>query len=466
METTDLRIPCFLSRFRSTTLVIVASLMCGLYSFACGQDQRAHHDSSTQLLKFYRGYSETEVALVEFVSRGKITWRSRYCEGICLLSLDEDNSEPVRDLIQNLRFIELAEFNGIVQPLSGPCSAPITPNDSLYSQQWAINNTGQFGGTSGSDTHVDCAWTVTTGTNELVAVLDNGLNCNFAGPEFNGQLWTNSAEQSGIPGLDDDLNGYVDDIHGWNFNADDEDIFSGGSFHGAACAGLIVAKQNNGQGVSGVAPGCKLMVLKTAGGPFQNPATVDMYLKAAEYAAMMGVRTLSISQRYYDWSQIWYEHTDKMGRSAGVLFVVGAGNEDKDLNQYFGTGFVPASFGCTLSNVVTVAGVYTKDQLCDVSICGYASNYGSNCVLLGAPGGDLWTTNADGGGSPAYQLFGGTSGATPIFAGIAAMVRATHPTWTPAQVRDRLRTSARPISSLQTTTISGGVVDAWAAIQP
>jgi thermitase len=158
--------------------------------------------------------------------------------------------------------IEFAEPDFILKP----SQTTTTANDPNYSQLYGLNNTGQTGGTSGADIDAPEAWSTTTGsTSTVVAVIDTGTDIKH--PDLKNNIWTNPGETAGN-GIDDDRNGYVDDVNGWDFANNDASVFDSASedSHGTHVAGIIAAEGNNNLGVVGVNWKAKIMPLKFLGG--------------------------------------------------------------------------------------------------------------------------------------------------------------------------------------------------------
>lgn len=190
-----------------------------------------------------------------------------------------------------------------------------------------------------------------------------------------------------------------------------------------------------------------------------------MVVAALEYAAQKELKVVNISYIFAGYSQALYDTCKDMGEK-NMVIVCGSGNAGQNLNNFQGTGWVPGSFGGVLENVITVAGLTPKDLLCTVSEVGYNSGYGTQVALVAAPGAYVWSTTNDNSGQPAYELVGGTSLASPHVAGIVAMIQATHPTWGPTEIRKRIKDTARNVPALSNYTISSGVIDAYACVQP
>ncbi len=284
-----------------------------------------------------------------------------------------------------------------------------TPNDALWSDMWHARTL-----------KVDLAWDLTRGSsNIIVAVIDTGVLTTH--PDLAGNIWVNTGE---IPnnGLDDDGNGYVDDRNGYDFGYNDP-IPNDVNGHGTSCAGLVAAVQDNTIGVTGTAPFAKIMSLKASidSGYFYDSANVGCYL----YAQEMGAKILSCSFYSDRVSQIERDAIDFCWNN-GVLPIVASGNASSILPFY------PAAY----ENVLAVAATDEANNKAGFS------NYGS-WVDVASPGTALRTTTASGGYTSG---FGGTSGATPQVAGIAALIWGAVPGMTNAQVRSILEDSATPLT--------------------
>lgn len=321
-----------------------------------------------------------------------------------------------------------------------------TPNDTHFGLQWGLHNTGQsIGGDLGSpDADIDGpeAWNVSTGDpNFVVAIIDTGTQ--YTHPDLAANIWTNPGEVAGN-GIDDDGNGYVDDVRGWDFwdhdnNPDDP------SGHGTHTAGTVGAVGDNGIGVAGVNWRCKLMPLRFLGpsGGYTSDAVL-----AVQYAAQKGVQVSNNSWGGGGFSQSLYDAIDA-AKSVGHLFCAAAGNNGTNIDS---SPFYPASY--TLDNLISVAATDNDDARASFS------NYGVSSVDLGAPGVSIASTYPGNG----YVYLSGTSMATPHVAGVAALVYAQNPGWSYGQVRNRLLSTVRPAASMAGVTASGGILDAAAAL--
>jgi len=311
-----------------------------------------------------------------------------------------------------------------------------TPNDPAYPQLWGLNNTGQSGGTPDADIDAPEAWDIQTGNpNTVIGVLDTGVDYNH--PDLVDNIWTNPGETAG-DGIDNDSNGYIDDVRGWDFAYNDNDP-SDVDGHGTHVSGTIAGKGNNGVGVTGVAWNAKIMPLKFLddGG---SGYTSDAIL-ALNYATAKGVKLTNNSWGGIPYSQGLYDAINSAGQQ-GALFIAAAGNDygnNNDINPAY-----PASYD--LPNIISVASTTRTDALSGFS------NYGPTSVDLGAPGSEIYSSLPGGN----YGLLSGTSMASPHVSGGAALVWSQNPTWTAQQVKNQLLQTTDPISALSGRTVSGG----------
>ena len=321
------------------------------------------------------------------------------------------------------------------------------PNDTDYSKLWGLHNDGQTGGKAGCDIDAETAWEYTTGSKEIVvAVIDTGVDYNH--PDLANNMWTNPGEIPGN-GVDDDGNGFIDDVYGWDFiNGDADPMDDHG--HGSHCAGTIGGVGNNGQGVAGINWNVRIMALKA--GSAQGGLTTASIIGSIDYSVQMGARLSSNSYGGYGYSQAEYDAVKAAG-DAGMLFVAAAGNETNDNDSF---PAYPASFD--LDCVVAVAATDHKDDMA------YFSNWGATTVDLGAPGVDIWSTAPTALVPSGYQNMSGTSMACPHVAGAAALIFAADPTLTATAVKGLLLEYADPVDALAGKCVSGGRLNVGAII--
>jgi len=356
------------------------------------------------------------------------------------------NLSQMRIALQNTAGVERVEYNYRVSVLQ-------IPNDAFFSQLWGFDNFGQTGGIFNADINAPEAWDITTGSpNTLVAVIDTGVD--YTHPDLADNIWTNPGEIPGN-GIDDDLNGYVDDIHGYDFAYNDGDPFDDFG-HGTHVAGTIAAVGNNGIGVTGVNWQAKIMAVKmldaTGGGT--TAAAVESVL----YATNMGAKISNNSWGGGGFSQALLDAI-LAANDSGALFVAAAGNasSNNDLFPEF-----PASYDAP--NIISVAATDHNDFMA------YFSNYGATTVDLGAPGVSIYSTvpaigNPCCSNSIGYMYLDGTSMASPHVAGAATLLMSYFSTETHLQIKQRLLGSAQPIASLSGITVTGGRLDIVSSLE-
>jgi large repetitive protein len=304
------------------------------------------------------------------------------------------------------------------------------PNDHYFALQWALNNTGQDingsdpGGTGTPDADIDAprAWDLTRGRpGVIVGIVDTGVD--YTHPDLAPNIYRNPGEIA-ANGVDDDGNGLVDDVRGWDFfGSDSEPLPSGavGSGHGTWVAGAAGAQGNNGVGVTGVSQEVALMPLRAGDTNLSLADTVDAF----GYAGAMGADVVNMSAGSSSFSQA---QLDAINAAPNTLFVFAAGNGGAD--HIGDNNDTSPAYPCVLNrpNVVCVASTDYNDKLAS------SSNFGPTTVDVGAPGVRIATTTPGAG----YGYASGTSLAAPIAAGAAAVYRARNPGATAAQTRNAL----------------------------
>jgi subtilisin family serine protease len=328
------------------------------------------------------------------------------------------------------------------------------PNDDLFSRQWGLSNEYK----DGSDIHILEAWDVEKGDPDIiVAIIDIGFDTKHEDLQEN--LWHNPGE---IPdnGVDDDNNGYVDDIIGWDFvdqsqgldNPDcdwkdqDNDPTSKLSSHGTKVWGVLGATTDNELGIAGVAGSCKIMLIRagyfnTNGEAVINTARI---CSGVIYAADNGARVINISSGSTRYSSS-YKAALEYAINKGVLIVTSVGNEASNMLDY------PAALD--LPGILSVGASTSQDQKASFS------NYG-DWVDISAPGENVITTAIEDG----YEITRGTSFAAPMAAGVAALLFSQHPNWSPSMVQDRIMNTADICDGLAKSNITSGRLNAYRAL--
>ncbi|MGZ3743969.1 MAG: S8 family serine peptidase [Pseudobdellovibrionaceae bacterium] len=352
----------------------------------------------------------------------------------------EAKSSVIKTLSENPN-VELIEPNYIYRVSN-------TPNDPMFGQLWGMSNTGQadsenHSGVAGVDIGALQAWDIETGSKEvIIAVIDTGVD--YTNPNLAQNMWTNEAELNGKPGIDDDNNGIIDDIYGFNTitNSGDPKDDHG---HGSHCSGTIGAKGNDGNGIVGVNWNTRIMAVKFL--DKDGSGTLENAIKGIDYATKMGAKIMSNSWGGGGESQTLKEAIER-ANGAGALFVAAAGNES---NNNDASPSYPASY--QVPNVLSVAAVNNKGQLATFS------NYGKNSVHVGAPGVNILSTTTAG-----YESWSGTSMATPHVSGIAGLISSHERNLTNLEIKNRIITTARPIVGLRGKVLSGGLANAYTAL--
>ena len=348
------------------------------------------------------------------------------------------------DAIKNDASVDFAEPNWIVNHM-------VVSNDPYYTDGtlW-----GMYGAsTSPANAHgsaAGTAWTAAAGadcSSVVVGVIDEGMMVNH--PDLVGNAYKNPGDST-FNGRDDDRNGLIDDVYGWDFVSNDSSVFDGpADYHGTHVAGTIGATGGNGIGVAGVCWKVKLMNAKflgPRGGTSVNGA------KAIDYFTNLKLKGIPVVATNNSWggggySQLQVDAIDR-AKVANILFITAAGNGgyDNDTSPSY-----PSSY--PNENIISVAALNS-----DGSMAWY-SQYGLTSVDIGAPGTQVMSTfpkNVRGKTIASYDYLSGTSMATPHVAGAAALYKARHPSATWSEIKAAILNSATPTPSLDGKVVSGG----------
>lgn len=360
--------------------------------------------------------------------------------------------------------IRVAQFNHHVQDRS-------VPNDSLYYQQWSLNNNGQTGGTPGKDIHAEEAWDITTGgltpdgDSIVVAVVDNGFHTDH--PDIN--FWKNLGE---IPddSIDNEGNGFVDDIFGWNGFKDNGKINNPSDNHGTHVAGIMAAKGNNGIGITGISWDAKVMVVSR-----QESTTEDVILRSYNYILQQrkmynrtegdsGTFVVSVNSSFGvnnarpEDLPLWCAMYDSMG-NAGILNVAATVNSNTNVDQ---VGDIPTT--CPSPFLITVTRSNADGEKTT------RAGYGPESIDIAAPGSSILSTVGSG-----YDHSSGTSMSCPHVTGAIGLMysnicsdqlalKFNHPDSLALYVKNDVLASVDTHSSLDSITTTGGILNLLKAV--
>ncbi len=367
---------------------------------------------------------------------------------------------------QKLKDIEFVELDYLVTGggNSNQNSALSVPNDTFFNKQWGLVNDGTMTGIGSvavnADVDMDLAWNIQTGDpNMIIAVSDTGLKMNH--PDIASRIWVNTDE---IPdnGIDDDSNGYIDDVNGWDWaNSDNNPTDDQG--HGTNCTGIIGAIANNNNLFSGVNWNSKIMPLKVLAAS-NNGSYSDM-ANSIFYAVDNGAKIVSMSIGGTTASSVIANSIDYANLNNVMLFFC-------MMNTNNSVSYYPARYSLNFSNVVAVGSTNPDDTRTAPFFWSATSgsNYGSHINVV-APGNYIYGLNHTN-NTNSTTYWGGTSQATPLVAGIASLLFAQNPSLTPLQVRTILQNTAVDEIGVSSEDLPGfdhymgyGRVNAHAALQ-
>jgi subtilisin family serine protease len=342
--------------------------------------------------------------------------------------------------------IEYVEPNYIYQH-HATSNDPYYTNGSLWGMYGGSTSpANQFG------SHAGVAWAnnKTGSSTVVIGIIDEGVM--HSHPDLQANIWTNPGEIPGN-GIDDDGNGYIDDVYGWDFDGNDNSTYDGAhDDHGTHVAGTIGAVGGNGTGVAGVVWNVKMITAKFLG---RNGGTTANAVKSVDYMTDLKSRHgLHLVATNNSWggggySQALYDAIERANR-ANILFMAAAGNgggdgvgDDNDKTPHYPSSYANA-------NIIAVASITSSGAKSGFS------NYGATSVDIGAPGSGINSTLPAKNGSASYGSYSGTSMATPHVCGAAALYAASNPTANAATIKNAIMSSALPTSSLSGLCVSGG----------
>jgi subtilisin family serine protease len=348
-------------------------------------------------------------------------------EGFSLLKLTENTTKAELEAKLPAGEIEYVEPDTKVY-------ATAISDDPYVGKQWAHAMVDTAG-----------AWKVSRGRDVLVAVLDTGID--YTHPDLAPNMWKNPGEVAGN-GVDDDGDGFVDDVYGWNFVSDNnKPMADDDHYHGTHVAGTIGAVADNGIGVAGHAPNVKLMALKFLGK--DGSGYTSDAVKGVLYAVAHHAQVINNSWGGASRSQALSDAIDK-ARAAGIFFVVAAGNEgvnNDKVNSY------PTNY--PQDNLVRVAASDSSDKLASFS------NYGAKTVDLAAPGVTIYSTK----NGATYQNLSGTSMATPLISGVIATMISARPDLDYQQIKGTLLSNVDVKAAYRGKVAWNGRVNAGKALR-
>ena len=402
------------------------------------------------LVRFRQGTSLEKIKALARSHNDRFEDKYESVSGLVAIE-DEDglDAETVAREYSSLPDVEYADLNYEVQADHGlPGDEKHKhANDSMFGNQWSLENTGQEGGKSGSDIGVLRAWYKTTGSSKVVvAVLDSGVD--YTHFDLMNNIWVRPADMAQY--VDDEL-GSFNDLHGFNATDRWTDPMDDNG-HGTHCAGIIGAEGNNGVGIAGINWNVEIMPLKflssTGSGTTKDAIEAINYVIDRKQKGV-NVRIISASWGSTQKSRALRDAIKKAG-DEGILFVAAAGNngDDSDKRPHFPAGYYD------LPNVVSVAALDRNDQLASFS------NYGAKSVQIAAPGKEILSTWLNG----EFYVASGTSMATPEVAGVAALILSTNPKMSVKELRDRLFSSVDKLDSLKGKVATGGRINAAKAV--
>lgn len=400
------------------------------------------------LVKFKSGVSQETIQRLTAQFNDRVEDRIEAVPGLeSIDDLDDADVATTVNEYSRLPEVEYAEPNYDIEiDAAGEPLVPVLPHDPQFNDQWALSNSGQRGGTQGADISATLAWATTTGSDKLVvAVLDTGVD--YTHEDLAGNMWMRPAS---LPPYRDDELGTIDDEHGFNAIDSAADPMDENG-HGTHCAGIIGAEGENNLGIAGVNWKVQIMPLKfmNAGGFGTTKDAIEAINYVIERKkAGVNVRIISASWGSTQRSRA-LEEVIRKAYENDIVFIAAAGNASTNNDR---TPHYPSSYN--VPNVISVAALDRRDQLAGFS------NYGEKSVAIAAPGVDILSTWLGNG----YEEKSGTSMATPVVSGVAALVLAENPRMSADELKKKLLASTDPIVALKGKTVTGGRINAAKAL--
>lgn len=379
------------------------------------------NDEIRTMSSMFKGLDVVDMKSLNTVSSNDISTQS-VNEDVYLLTLASEEKEDVLDAIDILKDCSYVNY---AEPDYYLYATDVTPNDTYFSEQYGMTKI-----------QAPAAWSLSKGSsNVLVGIIDSGVDYNHV--ELSSNMWRNPGEIAG-DGIDNDGNGYVDDVYGWDF-ADNDNNPMDENGHGTHCAGVVAAASNNGKGVAGICWNAKIVALKFMDS--EGAGSTSAATEAINYATMMNIPITNNSWGGGGYSQAMYNAINRTG-----LFVAAAGNEGYNLNN---RNSYPATYTC--ANIVSVAATDSRDRIASFS------NYSTTKVDIAAPGVDILST------WPGNQLayLDGTSMATPHVTGAAALLLSYRPGLTKTQLVNAILNNVDKVSGLKTKVKTSGRLNVY-----
>jgi serine protease len=400
-----------------------------------GQGRQLPYKADEVLVRFKTGIARSRTAAVHAKHTAQVLREYRVPTNLQLVKVPQGLT--VEHALEEYRRdpeVLYAEPNFLYQ-------LAVTPNDPSFGGLWGLNNTGQTGGFNDADINAPEAWQVTTGSNAVViGLLDTGVD--YTHEDLAGNIFTNPGEIPGN-GIDDDGNGWVDDVHGINTVAETGDPMDDIG-HGTHVSGTMAARGNNGIGVAGVNWNATIVSCK-AFSAFGG--TLSDILQCMDYFLDLKTRPnnpVDIVATNNSWGGGPFSQAlfDAIGahRQAGMLFVAAAGNNASDNDAF---PVYPASYD--QDNIISVLATNQFDQRA------FFSNFGALTVDVGAPGQDVLSTLP----GNSYGLLSGTSMATPHVTGLVGLLKAQNPSRNAHQLKNLVLTGGTPTPGTTGTSLTG-----------
>ena len=411
-------------------------------------DETRQNNVPEVLVKFRLGVSGDAISKIAARLNDRVEDEIESVSGLVAIDdLDNLQAEAIADEYRALPEVEYAEPSyEISLNHDGGGFKHLHPNDVRFSEQWALDNDGRNEGKEGADVGALRAWVVTTGDDDIVvAVLDSGVD--YTHSDLQNNIWV---RPDNIKQYEDRHLGLIEDLHGYNAVENTGDPMDENG-HGTHCAGIIGAEGGNEIGISGVNWKVKIMPLKfmNAGGFGTSKDAIEAINYVIDRKrAGVNVRVISASWGTSMPSRA-LEEAIRKAHEAGILFVAASGNDGANTDH-----FPQYPAGYDLGNLISVAALNRKDELASFS------NYGAKRVHLAAPGANILSTWL----GDDYEEHSGTSMATPMVSGIAALVLSKRPQLSVDELRSTLLKSVDKIPHLDGKVSTGGRISAARAV--